>query len=46
MQNDLEMHEKVGKLEEKAATQRQMASAWASIGDLYMTHLCDELNAQ
>lgn len=46
LQRDLEEHEAKNNGEEVLLTKKQIASAYASIADLYMTDLCDEPSAE
>lgn len=45
LESDLQTLRLAGKEDEQKSVTRHIASAWASIADLHMTHLCDEPNA-
>ena len=46
LKKDAESYKKGGRDEDSALAVRQVASAYASIAELYMTDLCDEPNAE
>mmetsp|Transcript_16103 Transcript_16103/g.27210 ORF Transcript_16103/g.27210 Transcript_16103/m.27210 type:complete len:109 (-) Transcript_16103:566-892(-) len=46
LKNDVERYKVAQRFEDASLACRQVASAYASISDLFMTHLCDEPNAE
>jgi len=46
LKKDAEMYKIGGREEDTALAVRQVASAYASVAELYMTDLCDEPNAE
>lgn len=46
MTQDIQTYASEGRKEDEALATRQLASAYASIADLYMTDLCDEQDAE
>ena len=46
LSNDAQSYFKGGREEEAALAKKQVASAYASVAELFMTDLCDQQNAE